>query len=151
MKKITIILFVILTSWSTFSQDSAKREKIKSLKVAFITERLALTQTEAQKFWPIYNAYETEKDTQRKRGYEKRIQISEDITESQARVTLNDLIQFERNRENLRIDFIENLLNQKVLPAKKILQLKTAEDEFNRKMLHEYRKRHGDPHGKNKD
>lgn len=144
MKKITLILFVILTSWATFSQDSDKREKIKSLKVAFITERLALTQTEAQKFWPIYNAYETEKDTQRRIGYEKRNQISEDITEAQAKVMLNDLIKFERNRENLRIDFIESLLKKNVLPAKKILQLKTAEDEFNRKMLHEYRKRHGD-------
>lgn len=144
MKKITIILFVMLTSWSMFSQDSDKREKIKALKVAFITERLALTQTEAQKFWPIYNAYETEKDTQRRLGYEKRKQISEDITEAQAKVMLNDLIKFERNRENSRIDFIESLLKQNVLPAKKILQLKTAEDEFNRKMLHEYRKRHGD-------
>ncbi|MBO3098848.1 hypothetical protein [Gelidibacter pelagius] len=148
MKKITIILFVVLTSWSTFSQDSDKREKIKSLKVAFITERLALTQTEAQKFWPIYNAYESEKDTQRRLGYEKRKQISENISEAEAKVMLNDLIKFERNRENLRIDFIENLLKQNVLPAKKILQLKTAEDEFNRKMLQEYRKRHGDQHGK---
>lgn len=148
MKKITLILFVILTSWSTYSQDSDRREKIKSLKVAFITERLALTQTEAQKFWPVYNAYETEKDTQRRLGYEKRQQISEDITEAQAKIALNDLIKFEKNRENVRIEFIESLLNQKVLPAKKILLLKTAEDEFNRKMLHEYRKRHGNPHEK---
>ena len=148
MKKITIILFVLLTSWSTFSQDSDKRERIKALKVAFITERLALTQTEAQKFWPIYNAYETEKDNQRRLGYEKRKQISENITEAEARVALNDLIKFERNRENLRIDFIESLLKQNVLPARKILQLRTAEEEFNRKMLQEYRKRHGDQHGK---
>lgn len=143
-----IILFVLLASWSTFSQDLNKREKIKSLKVAFITERLALTQTEAQKFWPIYNAYEIEKDMQRRLGYEKRKQISEDISEAQAKIMLNDLIKFERERENLRIDFIESLVNQKVLPAKKILQLRTAEDEFNRKMLHEYKKRHGDPHEK---
>lgn len=148
MKKITFIFLVILTSWSTFSQNSDKRERIKALKVAFITERLALTQTEAQKFWPIYNAYETEKDNQRRLGYEKRKQISEKITEAEARVALNDLIKFERNRENLRIDFIESLLKQNVLPARKILQLRTAEEEFNRKMLQEYRKRHGDQHGK---
>ncbi len=143
-----VLVVVLLTSWSTFSQDSNKREKIKSLKVAFITERLALTQTEAQKFWPIYNAYETEKDMQRRLGYEKRKQISEDISEAQAKIMLNDLIKFEREREHLRIDFIESLVNQKVLPAKKILQLRTAEDEFNRKMLHEYKKRRGNPHDK---
>lgn len=144
MKKVFIILFLTLASWSTFSQNSDKREKIKFLKVAFITERLALTETEAQKFWPIYNAYETEKDMQRRQGFEKRKEISDDITEAQARIMLVDFIKFERDRESLRVDFIENLLNQKVLPAKKILKLKTAEAEFNRKMLHEYKKRHGD-------
>lgn len=144
MKKITIILFVLMTAWSSFSQNSDKKEKIKSLKVAFITEGLALTQTEAQKFWPIYNAYETEKDAQRKLGYEKRKDFSKDISEAQAKTMLNDLIKFERDRENLRVDFIENLLSRNILPAKKILLLKTVEDEFNRKMLHEYKKRHGE-------
>lgn len=142
MKNIAIILFVSLISWSTFSQSSDKREMIKSLKVAFITEQLALTETEAQKFWPIYNAYETEKDMQRRLGYEKRKEISEDVSEAQARAMLIDLIKFERERESLRVDFIESLLNPKVLPAKKILKLKTAEDEFNKKMLQEYKKRH---------
>ena len=142
MKNIAIILFVSLISWSTFSQSSDKREMIKSLKVAFITEQLALTETEAQKFWPIYNAYETEKDMQRRSGYEKRKEISEDVSEAQAREMLMDLIKFERERESLRVDFIESLLNPKVLPAKKILKLKTAEDEFNKKMLQEYKKRH---------
>ncbi len=142
MKNIAIILVVSLISWSTFSQSSDKREMIKSLKVAFITEQLALTETEAQKFWPIYNAYETEKDMQRRLGYEKRKEISEDVSEAQAREMLIDLIKFERERESLRVDFIESLLNPKVLPAKKILKLKTAEDEFNKKMLQEYKKRH---------
>jgi len=140
MKKIIIILCVALTSWSSFSQHSEKREKIKSLKVAFITERLALTETEAQKFWPIYNTYESKKDEHRRMGYDKRKQISEDMTEAQAKIMLKDFVAFEKERENLRSGFVESLL--KVMPAKKIIQLKLAEEEFNRKMLHEYKKRH---------
>ncbi|MBJ7881816.1 hypothetical protein [Gelidibacter salicanalis] len=141
MKKIIIILCVVLTSsWTTYAQHSEKREKIKSLKVAFITERLGLTETEAQKFWPIYNAYESKKDEQRRMGYEKRKQISEDMTEVQAKAMLKDFVAFEKERENLRSDFVESLL--KVMPAKKIIQLKLADEEFNRKMLHEYKKRH---------
>lgn len=144
MKKIALILFVIMTSWSTFSQHSDKREKIKSLKVAFITEHLALTETEAQKFWPIYNTYESQKDSQRRLGYEKRKEITDDISEAKAKATLIDFIKFERDRESSRVDFIESLLKLNVLPAKKILKLKTVEDAFNRKMLQEYKKRHGD-------
>ena len=142
MKKITIILFVSLMSWSSFSQNSDKREKIKALKVAFISERLALTEAEAQKFWPIYNTYESKKDAQRKMGYSTQKQISEDMSEASANAILNDLISLEKERQNTRIDYIESLL--KVMPARKIIKLRMAEDEFNVKMLEEYKKRHND-------
>lgn len=146
MKRIAIILFVSLISWSSFSQNPIKREKIKALKVAFITERLELTESEAQKFWPIYNAYESKKDMQRKTSYTKQQQISEDMSEASANAILNDLITLEKNRQNTRIDYIQNLL--KVIPAKKIIKLRIAEDEFNVKMLEEYKKRQGQPHKK---
>lgn len=35
-------------------------EKIQSLKIAFITQKLQLTPDEAQKFWPVYNEYDNE-------------------------------------------------------------------------------------------
>lgn len=142
MKKTALILLVILSSTSIFSQNSEKREKIKALKVAYITDQLTLSETEAQKFWPVYNAYETKKDAQRKTSYQKYKQISESINETEATSLLNDLLELENERQHLRRTYIENLM--KVLPAKKILQLKTAEDAFNRKMLQEYKKRHSD-------
>ena len=142
MKKAILLVAVILSSLTTFSQNSEKKEKIKSLKVAYITEQLALTESEAQKFWPVYNAYETEKDAQRKTSYQKYKQISDDISETKAQSLLKELLELEKERQNLRSNYIKNLM--KVLPAKKIIQLKTAEDAFNRKMLQEYKKRHGD-------
>lgn len=147
MKKIAIILFLSLISWSSFSQNQNKREKIKALKVAFISERLALTETEAQKFWPIYNAYESKKDSQRRTGYNKQQQISEDMSEASAKAILNELIALEKERQDTRINYIQDLL--KVMPAKKIIKLRIAEDEFNVKMLQEYKKRHGEPGKKN--
>lgn len=146
MKKTALIIFVMISSLSVTSQNVEKREKIKALKIAFITDQLALSESEAQKFWPVYNAYETEKDAQRKKSYQKYKQISDDISESTAKSLLNDLLALEKERQELRRTYIENLM--KVIPAKKIIQLKTAEDEFNRKMLHEYKKRHADRKGK---
>lgn len=35
----------------------AKQNSVQALKVAFITKDLFLTAEEAQKFWPLYNAY----------------------------------------------------------------------------------------------
>ena len=40
--------------------DDTRAEKIQSLKIAFITQKLQLTTDEAEKFWPIYNQYDNE-------------------------------------------------------------------------------------------
>lgn len=65
MKKILPIVFIIFFSGLSpvkaqqFNGDS-KAEKIQALKIAFITQKLQLTPDEAQKFWPVYNQYQTE-------------------------------------------------------------------------------------------
>lgn len=64
MKKIVLILSVLLSSFSVvFAQegdDLTKQEKIRSLYVAYVTQQLALTPDEAQKFWPVHTQFETE-------------------------------------------------------------------------------------------
>ena len=37
-------------------------ERLKGLRIAFFSEKLDLTPTEAEKFWPVYNAYAAEVD-----------------------------------------------------------------------------------------
>ena len=48
------ILFLLMASISFAQGFRDKKEKVKALKVAYITEQLDLTTEEAQKFWPIY-------------------------------------------------------------------------------------------------
>ena len=50
---------LIFISAITYAQPpQGKRDKVKSLKIAFISDELALTPQEAEKFWPIYNTFE---------------------------------------------------------------------------------------------
>lgn len=64
MKKITAILsiFIISISFVKAQEENKQQrgEKIQALKIAFITQKLELTTDEAQKFWPVYNRYETD-------------------------------------------------------------------------------------------
>ena len=62
MKKYLLTLFTIFTFLLVNAQNGngQRIEKIQALKIAFITQKLDLTATEAQKFWPIYNEYEHE-------------------------------------------------------------------------------------------
>ena len=69
MKKFILYLSLIFTVFSataqtddaaTAMQNPKKEEKIKALYVAYITQQLALTPDEAQKFWPVHSQYEAE-------------------------------------------------------------------------------------------
>ncbi|MBR9846642.1 MAG: sensor of ECF-type sigma factor [Algicola sp.] len=140
MKKIIIALLFITFTSSAFAQRGERQERIKALKVALITEKLELTEAEAQKFWPIYNAHEKEMEMLRINGREKRRNINiETISESEAKTALQDLLAFEKEQHELRADLVESLLT--AIPAKKIILLKVVEEQFKKSMLEELKKR----------
>jgi len=135
-----LLLFVCTVS---FSQGfRGKKEKVKALKVAYITDELNLTTEEAQRFWPIYNAFD---DKQAELRHEKMKAILdrfepgsvEKLSEKEASTLLIQMELIEENLFALRKKFIKEL--QAVLPAKKIIRLKKAEDDFNRQLLRQMR------------
>ena len=64
MKRLILIITFALGSFcfaKAQDEDAGKRrEKIQALKIAFITQKLGLSSEEAQRFWPVYNQYESE-------------------------------------------------------------------------------------------
>ena len=119
------------------------KERIKALKIAFITERLDLTEKEAQKFWPVYNAFD---DKQSKIKFEEMRKLKtqgrqgfETMSDKQASELLEKIIDADNRLHKNKVDFINSL--KPILTAKKIMLLKTVEDEFNRRMLDEFKRR----------
>ncbi|PQV47316.1 hypothetical protein CLV33_10798 [Jejuia pallidilutea] len=142
MKKLLCIC-LLLVSINAWAQKEGKRERIKAIKVAFITEQLNLSEKESQEFWPVYNTFEEKTNTIRfkeVRAIRKKIRDNFDtMSNADASTLLNELNAAENRMHELRIEFSKKLLN--IIPAKKIIQLKIAEDDFRRKMLEEYKKR----------
>jgi len=64
MKRIFLLLVLLTGNIALLraqdGDDPKRGEKIESLKIAFITQKLSLTSAEAQSFWPVYNRYEVE-------------------------------------------------------------------------------------------
>ena len=58
MKTKILLLLFLSFSLSIFAQDQTKRDRIKALKVSFLTTELNLSSEESAKFWPIYNSHE---------------------------------------------------------------------------------------------
>jgi hypothetical protein len=145
MKTIASIIFFISFSLISFSQQN--RDKIKTLKIAFITEKLDLSEKEAQQFWPIYNAFEDEQYQIRRNSFQGRNKINfETLTEKEASSLLKEMRSVETKRHALKTKFIDDLT--KILPAKKIIMLDKVEDDFKHKMFEEYRRRRPDKESK---
>jgi|SRR5690606_29290223 hypothetical protein len=135
--------FIIALALCFSLSISAQENKIKSLKVAFITEKLNLTPKEAQQFWPVYNAYD---DTVNNLKFNELRKVISEIRESYASVSdekanelLNKALEIEAKIHSEDVKLIKKLRG--IISAKKILALKNAEEDFNRKMLEEFNKR----------
>ena len=139
MKNIILILLLTL-SISVFSQDKERYARIKALKIAFITEKLDLTESEAQKFWPIYNDFEGEYQKLRRDSSGKFRDVDFDaMSEEDAKKHLENMLESDTKRFQLKQQFANDLL--KVLPAKKVVLLKATEDAFNKRMMEQFKKR----------
>jgi len=132
---------MLLISFSFYAQGP-KKEKVKALKVAYLTNNLSLTATEAEKFWPIYNAYD---EKQFELRHEKMKMIKEkldsesvdDLTDKQALAMISQIESVEDDLYQNRKKFMTSL--KTVLSPVKILKLKKAEDDFNKTLLRQYK------------
>lgn len=142
MKNIILSLLLLFTVLG-FGQDyKEKREKIKALKVAFITEQLDLSTDEAQKFWPIYNANDEKQFELRHKKMRSIINKFENgglekLSEKESISLIDQIETIEDELHTSKKAYIKDL--KTVISAKKIIKLKKAEDEFNRKLMKQYK------------
>ncbi|MCC9066258.1 sensor of ECF-type sigma factor [Flavobacterium piscisymbiosum] len=141
-----VILFFVTFSFYAQDKTDEKREKIKAYKVSFLTTELELTSTEAEKFWPVYNAYDDKQFELRHEKMKTYLRKLDDdnitsMSEKEAAVLLSQIESTDKELYLLRDKYNTNL--KKILSAKKILKLKKSEDDFNRKLLKQYRDKAG--------
>lgn len=147
MKKYLFSVFVILAfSFPSNAQEKKeRREKVKILKIAYLTEQLNLTATEAEKFWHVYNKHNNDTHNyyrERAESIKKELKDSKSIDSIQEEraIILFDLMQdLERKKFKKTQKYYATL--KTILPIKKILKLQIAEREFGRKLMREYRRK----------
>ncbi len=143
LKKVLLVALLLTTTLS-FGQQRPDREKIKALKVAFITERLDLSAKEAQTFWPVYNEYEAKRQVLRQKERSQirgKIKNADELSEKEAEDLLEKYISFEDEEEALNKAFLKNV--SQVISSKKTLLLLRSEEEFKRQLIKQYRQKRG--------
>jgi len=145
-KLLSILAFLFTIVAMSQPRLNQKREQIKALKIAYITDELKLTPEEASKFWPLFNAYEEKQKNFRKERIRSFMDQSDTgdidkMTEKEAASILNDIENSEEEAFQNRKKFVASL--KPILPASKILKLKKAEEGFNKKLLKQFRDKAG--------
>ncbi len=121
MNKLILILSLIFCGINIHAQDD---NKIAGIRKEYLTKELALTPTESDAFFPVYNEY-----IQKKR--ETRRSLRSEKTSSDNSV--NKIIDLEQNLVDLQREYLEKF--RKILPEKKIVQLLEAEKKFKTMMI----------------
>ena len=148
MKLYTTLLFLCFGLFLGMAQDhnfgKKNKEKIKALKIAYFTDNLDLTEKEAQQFWPIYNTYDDKNYELRIKGMNKikrEVKNLESMTEAEAAIVLDRIESIETQVHENNRELVKQLKG--ILPAKKIIRLKKAERDFNRKLMKQFRDKRG--------
>lgn len=138
---IALLLMLVTTTFLAQSKDQ-KKEKVKALKIAFITNELELTATEAIAFWPVYNNYEEKQYTlrrQKSKTFREKVNdvSTKNISEKDAAAILSSMEAIDeelyQSRKKVNMDL------STIISSVKILKLKKAEEDFNRNLLQQYR------------
>ncbi|MES2689527.1 MAG: hypothetical protein V4658_03945 [Bacteroidota bacterium] len=147
MKNIFLILLlgfgINALAQATDEPVDGEKQKMEALKIAFITEKLNLTSKEAEVFWPVFNRYDKEVKTIRKKERESARAYSQktNSTEQEADKFLTEQLALKQQEVDLLKKFIPEF--KKVLPLPKVARLLSLEQEFKMQLLHKLKDRRG--------
>ena len=143
MKKIILLLSFLFVALGVNAQMTSKedhRERIKTMKIAYFTQELNMNPQTAQKFWPIYNAYECLRmDLHRREDVDMDLDNIDNISEAQAEEMLKEYLTVEKEEYEIKKELFSDL--KKFFSAKEIIKLHKIESDFNKKLIREYRAR----------
>jgi len=139
MKKILPILLLFAIVFSANAQqdddnepaqaDPKSQEKINSLRIAYLTDKLGLTPEQAEKFWPIYREFAQKRMEIRSELREAKKGIDKTNPDPKKQQELVDLsLKIKQRVLDLEKDYSGRLL--KVVTAEQMLRLPGAEADF---------------------
>lgn len=140
MKQFSLLLLIACLSFGnslSAQKKHDKGERFRAMQTAFITNELDLSSKESEKFWPIFNDYRDASWGIRKE--ERSLRKKDLLTDTEAMEAFERILDLRDQEMNLNKSYLASL--KEILPAKKLVKLLYVEEEFKRKILHDYKGR----------
>lgn len=140
------IAFIASTNIYSQQRNNIDIDRVKSHKIAFITNELNLTAKEAQVFWPVYNAHEKLMSQYRRdeinamkmvvknpdRPYLSKKNF-DNISEDEAKKIYSIVTNLRNKTHQEKQNYMSKLTT--ILSYKKILKLQASEREFRKELF----------------
>jgi hypothetical protein len=120
-------------------------QKIQNYKISFLTGKLDLTSEQAQKFWPLYNQYDEERNKLRHKTRISRGDKLATVPDQELLDKLNHRLTAQQSLLDLDKIYMDRFL--KVITPRQLAVLYRSEDEFPRILLE---KLHSERHSEKK-
>lgn len=150
MRKTGLLLMTFLIACTTvWAQPGTpeQRERIKALKIAYITEKVELSTEQAEKFWPVYNQFEKEMHNLHRGFMDKYRDENPASDERRAHEYIDANLDFQEQALELKKKYKDEFL--KMISAEQLAELYMAERGFKEMLLKELRRRQdGPPRGR---
>jgi hypothetical protein len=132
MKQLLLIIYLMGFSamYAQTGQNPKHADKVNAHKIAYITEKVGLSESEAQRFWPLYNSYQNDKENLKAQAYKN---ITADMSDREAEDQLGKYLDARARDVEMQKKFIDKL--RAIMPARKILLLIEAERSFKVEIL----------------
>jgi hypothetical protein len=112
--------------------SNEKQKNREAQKIALISTKLELTPDEAQKFWPVYNEYESKKKQLNENFRNNREKKKhEEMSTAEIDNLMMAQIEFEQKKLDLKKEYVSKF--KTVLPTEKVARLYMIENRFHSK------------------
>ncbi len=122
------------------AQDPKVQERIKNLRIAYISDKLGLTPEQAEKFWPVYREFSDKRKELHMEFAKSRREVNAQNPNPQAQEELVKRgLELKQKELDLEKDYSGRLM--KIISAQQILNLRQAEGDFQRIVLQQVQQR----------
>jgi hypothetical protein len=147
MKKLAIILLILCSTSPLLAQRADRqydKEKLEAARVAFITNRINLTASQAEKFWPLFNEHMEERGELMREMSEINRKASDQISDRQATELMEKRFQLQEKMLEREKTFMRSITD--VISPAQALQLSNVHRDFTRQLYRMQRGLRGSRH-----
>ena len=126
-------MFLLLFLFSGYLK--AQNKSVESARIAFITQKINLTTVQAEKFWPVYNEFHSQKKEIRKsiRGLHNQLGDNPEITTDKIKQNINQIISLKQEEVTLEKEYMNRFLL--IINPRQLADLLLAEREFQKILI----------------